>query len=127
MIDHYARTGNRKAFPSLVAAVGTTVAALMLVLLLPEKERANLTDVLYAFNLFIRVSTIMWCQTVVPTGLPSGVIIIGIFTLMPNILQNIFRATSVSQERRYGVQAGGDVPRRNSIWPMISKEWRQSG
>ena len=59
MIDHYARTGNRKAFPSLVAAVGTTVAALMLVLLLPEKERANLTDFIWVIALNLTLSLLV--------------------------------------------------------------------
>ena len=44
MIDHYAHWGDRRCFPSLVAAVATTVAALLLVLLLPQEDRANLTD-----------------------------------------------------------------------------------
>lgn len=56
MIDHYARFRNRKAFASLLAAVGTTVAALLLVLLLPEKEKANLTDFIWVIVLNLSVS-----------------------------------------------------------------------
>lgn len=44
MIDHYARCRDRKVFPSLLCAVLTTVAALLVILLMPEQEKANLTD-----------------------------------------------------------------------------------
>ena len=54
MADHYARCHDRGAFSDLVAAILTTVAALMLVLLLPESERGNITD-------FISVIVINLC------------------------------------------------------------------
>lgn len=44
MINHYVRCRNRKVFPSLLCAVLTTVAALLAILLMPEQEKANLTD-----------------------------------------------------------------------------------
>ena len=44
MIDHYSRTRNRGVFPALLSAVLTTVAALLVILLLPESEKANLTE-----------------------------------------------------------------------------------
>lgn len=44
MIDHYARRRDRTVFPSLFAATATTIGALIAVLLLPERERVNLTD-----------------------------------------------------------------------------------
>ena len=55
MIDHYVRHRDRSAFPALVAAVLTTVAALLAVLLLPEREKANLTDfsIVIAINLTV--------------------------------------------------------------------------
>ena len=56
MIDHYAHFRDRKAFPSLVAAVGTTVTALLLVLLLPESEKANLKDFIWVIALNLTVS-----------------------------------------------------------------------
>ena len=59
MIDHYARFRDRKAFVSLLAAVGTTVVALVLVLLLPEKERANLTDFIWVIVLNLSVSLVI--------------------------------------------------------------------
>ena len=44
MIDHYSRRRDRGVFPELLCAVATTVATLLVVLLLPDSERANLTD-----------------------------------------------------------------------------------
>ena len=41
MIDHYVRCHDRKVFPSLLCAVFTTVAALLVILLMPEQERLN--------------------------------------------------------------------------------------
>ena len=61
MIDHYAHFRDRKAFPSLVAAVGTTIAALLMVLLLPESEKANLKDFIWVICLNLVVSlTVSW-------------------------------------------------------------------
>ncbi|MBP5235255.1 MAG: efflux RND transporter permease subunit [Bacteroidales bacterium] len=51
MADHYGYWRDRRVFPSIFAATATTVGALLLVLLLPESERANLND-------FIRVIVI---------------------------------------------------------------------
>lgn len=59
MIDHYARYRNRGAFPALVAAIGTTLAALMMVLLLPEKERANLTDFIWVIAINLSLSLLI--------------------------------------------------------------------
>lgn len=44
MIDHYGHFHDRKAIFSLICAIGTTVAAILLIYLLPEEERMNLTD-----------------------------------------------------------------------------------
>lgn len=52
MIDHYSRYRDRGVFPELLCAVATTVATLLVVLLLPDSERANLTD----FTLVIAVN-----------------------------------------------------------------------
>lgn len=54
MIDHYSRTGTRSVFPALLSAVLTTVAALLVILLLPESEKANLTD--FALVIIINLS-----------------------------------------------------------------------
>ncbi|MBE6234682.1 MAG: efflux RND transporter permease subunit [Bacteroidales bacterium] len=59
MIDHYAHFRDRKAFPSLVAAVGTTIAALLMVLLLPESEKANLKDFIWVISLNLAVSLVV--------------------------------------------------------------------
>ena len=59
MIDHYGRFRNKEAFPSLVAAVATTVAALVMVLLLPESEKANLKDFIWVISLNLIVSLVV--------------------------------------------------------------------
>jgi multidrug efflux pump subunit AcrB len=59
MIDHYAHFRNRKAFPSLVAAIGTTIAALLMVLLLPESDKANLKDFVWVISLNLVVSLVV--------------------------------------------------------------------
>lgn len=58
MSDHYGYYHDRGAFPDLVAAILTTVAALLSVLLLPESERGNLTDFIsvIAINLCISLA-----------------------------------------------------------------------
>lgn len=55
MIDHYSRCHNRKVFPSLLSAVFTTVVSLMVVFLLPESEKASLSDfsIVIAINLLV--------------------------------------------------------------------------
>lgn len=55
MIDHYSRYHTRSVFPALLSAVFTTVAALLTIFLLPENERANLTDfsIVIAINLLV--------------------------------------------------------------------------
>ena len=56
MIDHYARCGDRRVFPSLLCAVLTTVAALLVILLMPEQEKANLTDFTWVIVINLCVS-----------------------------------------------------------------------
>lgn len=56
MSDHYARCHDRGAFPDIVSAVLTTVAALMTVLLLPASERGNLTDFIAVISLNLCIS-----------------------------------------------------------------------
>jgi len=50
-VDHYIRYGDRRYFSELLPAVGTTIAALLSVLMLPEDVKLNYTD-------FIRVIVI---------------------------------------------------------------------
>ena len=56
MADHYGYYRNRGAFPDLVAAILTTVAALLLILLLPESERGNLTDFIWVIAINLAIS-----------------------------------------------------------------------
>lgn len=56
MIDHWTRYRTRSVFPALLSAVLTTVAALLVVLLLPEKERSNLSDFTYVIVINLCVS-----------------------------------------------------------------------
>ena len=59
MTDHYSRYRNRGAFTALLCAILTTVSALMVILLLPEKERASLTDFAYVIAINLTVSLIV--------------------------------------------------------------------
>ncbi len=56
MVGHYAYWKDRGAFPDILAAVLTTVAALLLILLLPESERGNLTDFIWVIVINLTVS-----------------------------------------------------------------------
>lgn len=56
MIDHYVRCKDRKAFPSLLCAVLTTIATLLVILLMPEQEKANLTDFIWVIVINLGVS-----------------------------------------------------------------------
>ena len=75
MADHYARCHDRGAFPDLVAAILTTVAALMLVLLLPESERGNITDFIsvIAINLCISLAVAFFFIPALLEYLPADV------------------------------------------------------
>lgn len=44
MADHYSYYRNRSVFPALLGATATTVGALCVILLLPDKDKANLLD-----------------------------------------------------------------------------------
>lgn len=44
MADHYSYYRNRSVFPALLGATATTIGALCVILLLPEKDKANLED-----------------------------------------------------------------------------------
>lgn len=59
MADHYSYYRNRKVFPALLGATATTVGALCVIALLPEKERLNLQDfsLVIAINLAVALLT----------------------------------------------------------------------
>lgn len=59
MIDHYAHYKDRKAFPSVLSAAATTVGALVMVLLLPEKEKANLVDFIWVIVINLALSLLI--------------------------------------------------------------------
>lgn len=56
MTGHYEYYRDRGAFPELLAAVLTTVASLIMILLLPESERGNLTDFIWVISINLCVS-----------------------------------------------------------------------
>lgn len=59
MIDHYAHFKDRKAFPSILSAAATTIGALMMVLLLPENEKANLVDFIWVIVINLGLSLVI--------------------------------------------------------------------
>ncbi|MBQ6911246.1 MAG: efflux RND transporter permease subunit [Bacteroidales bacterium] len=59
MADHYGYWKDRQAFPALFAATATTLGALLMVLLLPESERTNLTDFIWVIVINLSLSLVM--------------------------------------------------------------------
>ena len=55
MVDHYSYYRNRRVFVSILGALLTTIGALGIVWLLPEKQQANLTD----FSLVIVINLVV--------------------------------------------------------------------
>ena len=55
MVDHYSYYRNRRVFVSILGALLTTIGALAIVWLLPEKQQANLTD----FSLVIVINLVV--------------------------------------------------------------------
>lgn len=61
MIDHFSHYADRKVFPAILAAVATTIGALMMVLLLPENEKANLVDFIWVIVINLSLSLLVSC------------------------------------------------------------------
>lgn len=59
MIDHYGHYKDMKAFPSILSAAATTVGALLMVLLLPENEKANLVDFIWVIVINLGLSLVI--------------------------------------------------------------------
>ncbi len=59
MTDHFARSHTRRAIVDLAEASLTTVAALFMIFLLPEKERVNLSDFIYVIAINLAVSLLV--------------------------------------------------------------------
>ncbi len=59
MADHFGHRKDRKVFPALLSATATTVGALLCVLLLPESERANLTDFIWVIVINLSLSLVV--------------------------------------------------------------------
>lgn len=59
MIDHYSRYRDRKVFPAILSAVATTVGALIMVLLLPDSEKANLVDFIWVIVINLCLSLLI--------------------------------------------------------------------
>ena len=59
LIDHYSHYRDRKVFPAILSAVATTIGALLMVLLLPESEKANLVDFIWVIVINLCLSLII--------------------------------------------------------------------
>ncbi|WP_439488768.1 efflux RND transporter permease subunit [Algoriphagus sp.] len=59
MIDHLHKHRNRRVFLALLAASLTTIAALMIVFLLPEEERKNLTEFSLVVSIMLGISLLI--------------------------------------------------------------------
>ncbi len=74
MADHYGYWKDRRVFPAIVSATATTVGALLMVLLLPERLRADLTDFIWVIIINLALSLVV-AYLFVPslmTYLPAG-------------------------------------------------------
>jgi len=70
MFDHYNRKHDKFVFPALVGAMTTTLVSLLMVLLLPESERKNLTDFIIVIIINISVSLLV-AWTFIPAFIDS--------------------------------------------------------
>lgn len=59
MADHYGHWNNRGVFPALFVASATTIAALLMILVLPESERKNLTDFIWVIAINLALSLVI--------------------------------------------------------------------
>lgn len=59
IVDHYTFYGNRKVMLSIMGALLTTIAALLLIFFLPEESRANLTDFIWVIVINLVLSIIV--------------------------------------------------------------------
>lgn len=95
MTDHYTRWRDHRVFPSMVFATATTIAALLMVLLLPESEKMNLTD-------FIRVIII----NLIVSLISARIFVPSLLTLYPLKGNGIggrgVRRRQVIRRKRYG-------------------------
>ena len=90
MIDHYVRHHDRRVFPSLLCAVFTTVAALLVILLMPEQERANLMDFSWVIVVNLCVSLLV-SYLFVPALLDYFPVSVGSSTYRPRRLRRLAR------------------------------------
>ncbi len=56
MIDHYSYYHNRKVFTSILGALLTTIAALLVVFFLPDDQKANLVDFVWVIVINLAIS-----------------------------------------------------------------------
>lgn len=75
MVDHYSRFRTRSVFPAMLSSVMTTVVALLVVLLLPEQEKANLIDftLVIIINLSVSLLVSFFFVPALLDYMPSGI------------------------------------------------------
>ncbi len=56
MIDHYSYYRNRKVFTSILGALLTTIAALLVIFFLPDEQKANLIDFVWVIVINLSIS-----------------------------------------------------------------------
>ena len=113
MIDHYVRCRDRKVFPSLLCAVLTTVAALLVILLMPEQERLNLIDFSWVIVINLCVS-LMVAYLFVPALLDFFPVSVGAATRRPARLRRLARHRAA-----YGRWIGRSLRHRWVYWVLL--------
>lgn len=113
MIDHYVRHRDRRVFPSLLCAVFTTVAALLVILLMPEQERANLMDFSWVIVVNLCVSLLV-SYLFVPALLDYFPVSIGEATRRPARLRRLARRRAA-----YGRAVARGLRHRWAYWVLL--------
>ncbi|MBP5625481.1 MAG: efflux RND transporter permease subunit [Bacteroidales bacterium] len=113
MIDHYVRCHDRKVFPSLLCAVFTTVAALLVILLMPEQERLNLMDFSWVIVINLCVSLLV-SYLFVPALLDYFPVSAGSATHRPARMRRLAR-----QRARYGRWLERGLRHRWVYWVLL--------
>ncbi len=59
MIDHYSYYRNRRVFTSILGALLTTIAALLVIFFLPDQQKANLVDFVWVIVINLSISVVI--------------------------------------------------------------------
>lgn len=107
MADHYGYWKDRKVFPAILAATATTIGALLMVLLLPQSARANLTDFVWVIIINLALSLVV------------------VYLFIPSLMVYLPVNTSgiTASKKRFGQIASFNARYRRYIHWGVSHKW----